>query len=88
MPQGEVDVRIAPYRATLRAGEELELEVLAPAEASVELVVPEGWEVARVDGTRFRVRAGAPAVAARIGADVTLGGRRLGQLAEAVLEVR
>jgi glyoxylase-like metal-dependent hydrolase (beta-lactamase superfamily II) len=88
LPRPELDVRIVPYRSTVEAGAELELEVLAPDGATVELAVPGGWEVERLEGSRFRVRAGAPTPRAVLAADVTLGDTRLGQLAEALVEVR
>jgi glyoxylase-like metal-dependent hydrolase (beta-lactamase superfamily II) len=88
LPRPELDVRIVPYRSTVDAGAELELEVLAPDAATVELVVPDGWESERLDGSRFRVRAGAPTPRAVLAADVTVGETRFGQQAEALVEVR
>jgi glyoxylase-like metal-dependent hydrolase (beta-lactamase superfamily II) len=72
------------------------------ADASVRLVVPPGWAAAEPEepvarGVRphterrvaFRLRAGDdPVRRARIAADVTVGERRLGQLAEALITVR
>ncbi len=69
-------------------------------EAMVELVVPDGWQAdppvrrleleARSDGNvAFTLRAGdAPVSRARVAADVTIGHRRLGQQAEALVTVR
>lgn len=72
-----------------------------PAAASVSLVLPPGWSPAPgpqqtsslAPGSErrlsFAVRAGdAPVRRARIGADVTVGEMRLGQLAEALVTVR
>jgi glyoxylase-like metal-dependent hydrolase (beta-lactamase superfamily II) len=71
------------------------------ADAAVRLVVPAGWHAEPDEGraTRlrprserrvsFRVRTGdEPVRRARIGADLTVGGQRLGQLAEALVTVR
>jgi hypothetical protein len=70
-----------------------------PAEAAVRLVVPAGWEAEppeqavgldpRGEATvRFRARAGAPAVRARVAADLTVADVPFGQQAEALVEVR
>jgi glyoxylase-like metal-dependent hydrolase (beta-lactamase superfamily II) len=67
--------------------------------AAVGLVVPAGWTVeprgAELElgpgaeaTARFRLTAGAPSPRARIGADLTVGSTRLGQQAEALVEVR
>ena len=71
------------------------------ADASVRLVVPPGWAVDPAEGLAvgldpqsevrlpFRVRAGSgPVRRARIGADVTVGETRLGEVAEALVTVR
>jgi glyoxylase-like metal-dependent hydrolase (beta-lactamase superfamily II) len=73
----------------------------AAADASVRLVLPPGWSAdpdlghaaglpARSERRiAFRVRAGQqPVRRARIGADITIGTTRLGQLAEALVTVR
>jgi glyoxylase-like metal-dependent hydrolase (beta-lactamase superfamily II) len=99
--------RIEPYRSTVEPGAILELEVIVrnplptTADATVQLVVPEGWspdpDRGHVAGLAprsehrlpFRVRAGdRPVRRARIGADITVGDARLGQLAEALVTVR
>jgi glyoxylase-like metal-dependent hydrolase (beta-lactamase superfamily II) len=83
---------------------ELEVWVRNPypeaGEAAVELVVPAGWTAdppiqrvaldGRTDATvGFRVHAGqAPVTRARVAADVSIGPRRLGQQAEALITVR
>lgn len=71
-----------------------------PGEARVELVVPNGWAAdppthvlpldGRSEGTlRFGLRIGSrPVRRARIAADLTIGDRRLGQHAEALVTVR
>ncbi|HEX5013343.1 MAG TPA: MBL fold metallo-hydrolase [Candidatus Limnocylindrales bacterium] len=71
-----------------------------PDEATVSFVVPAGWAVepaarevpleASGEATvRFRVRAGdVPVRRARIAADLTVGGQRFGQQAEALVTVR
>jgi glyoxylase-like metal-dependent hydrolase (beta-lactamase superfamily II) len=93
--------RIVPYRSTCAAGETLvlDVEVLNPfgreETAAVELVVPQGWEVAparaevllAAHGTgsvRFDVRPAAPG-AAVIAADLSVGDRRFGQQAQALV---
>ena len=113
LPLDEVDLglggfaaRIEPYRSELHRGEELDLDVWVRNpfpdrdEASVELVVPDGWTAdppvqrlaldGRTDATvRFRVRPDAVTVRrARVAADVSIGTRRLGQHAEALVTVR
>jgi hypothetical protein len=113
LPLDEVDMgltgfaaRIEPYRSDLGADEELELEVWVrnpypeAGEASVELVIPDGWSAeppigqlaleGRSNGTiRFRLRtSGRPVRRARIAADISIGRRHLGQHAEALVTVR
>jgi len=95
-PEG-FGARIEPYRAT---GPRAELDVMVrnpfdrAETATVRLVVPEGWRVspeqheveldAHGEATvRFRVDA---AGSGRVAADVTVGSRRFGQQAEALLE--
>jgi glyoxylase-like metal-dependent hydrolase (beta-lactamase superfamily II) len=66
--------------------------------AEVRLALPAGWAAEppgaelelgpRAEATaRFRLTAGAPSLCARIGADLTVGSLRLGQQAEALVEV-
>lgn len=113
LPLDEVDLgligfaaRIEPYRSEVAPGEAIDLEVwvrnpFAEAdEASVELVVPAGWNAdpavhrlaldARSDTTvGFRLHTdGRPVRRARIAADVRIGARHLGQHAEALVTVR
>lgn len=89
LPEGRVEARIEPYRSTVAAGGSIEVEVqVSDDSAEVELVVPDGWRVEPASRTRFRVTVGSdPVVRARIGADVTVGGARYGQLAEALVDV-
>jgi len=94
--------RIEPYRATVRPGEALTLEVTVQnpfdreAPALVRLVLPEGWAATPAEhqldlGARgeavvaFEVTVGA--AGGRVGADLTVGGTRFGQQAEALVEV-
>jgi glyoxylase-like metal-dependent hydrolase (beta-lactamase superfamily II) len=93
--------RIEPYRSRVAAGASLELAVSVrnPFDrgdaASVRLVVPSGWEAPpareiELDGdgeavVRFTVTAGPSSGA--VAADVTVGGVRYGQQAEALVEV-
>jgi glyoxylase-like metal-dependent hydrolase (beta-lactamase superfamily II) len=94
--------RIEPYRTTARSGELLALEVVLrnplgePVTAEVRLVVPDGWEGAEASvelasggegRVAIEVRAGAPARRARLAADVTFGTLRLGEQAEALVDV-
>jgi glyoxylase-like metal-dependent hydrolase (beta-lactamase superfamily II) len=80
----------------------LEVEVRNPfareETAQVELVVPAGWEASPATAdvalgglatgvARFSVRPQGPASRARIGADLTVGGVRFGQQAEALVDV-
>jgi glyoxylase-like metal-dependent hydrolase (beta-lactamase superfamily II) len=93
--------RIEPYRTTVERGTTFELEVTVwnpfddVESASVRLVVPSGWTApppqdvaldARGEASlSFAVRAGE--CGGRIAADVTLGDRRFGQQAEALVAV-
>jgi glyoxylase-like metal-dependent hydrolase (beta-lactamase superfamily II) len=95
--------RITPYRSRVGVGEALDVEVevrnpFARHEtALVELVVPQGWEAAPAQEARlgahesaivrFVLRPSGPAVRARIAADLTVGGVRFGQQAEALVDV-
>jgi hypothetical protein len=79
-------VRISPYRVDAVNGQPFTVRVNAPAD----LVVPAGWECRRVGTGEFVV---VPRVAAavrreRIAAAVTRDGMYLGQLAEALVDVR
>jgi glyoxylase-like metal-dependent hydrolase (beta-lactamase superfamily II) len=103
-PEG-FGARIEPYRSSVRAGGEVELEVLVrnpfdrDETASVRLVLPDGWDASpdpaevAVDPlgeatVRVRVRAGRePVRRARVAADLTVGGVRFGQQAEALVDV-
>src|SRR5581483_2277575 len=89
LPAERVDARIEPYRSAVAVGGSFEVEVhVSRGPARVELVVPNGWGVEAVGGTRFRVTAaGVPVVRARIAADVSVAGARYGQLAEALVDV-
>ena len=88
---------IEPYRSEVAAGEAVELVVtVRDAPANVRLVVPAGWsaeparaELAEPGAARFRVTpAPAPALRARVAADVTVRGLPYGQQAEALVDVR
>jgi glyoxylase-like metal-dependent hydrolase (beta-lactamase superfamily II) len=105
LPDAEgVYARVAPYRATVSPGGtvELEVELRSPlgeaAEASVSLVVPEGWSVEPARATarlephgegmaRFRVTAGGAPGRVPVAADVTIGELVLGLHAEALVTV-
>jgi hypothetical protein len=81
------EVTICPYQS--EGPGPFPVAVQAPAGAAVRLVVPEGWSVA-TDGGVFTLAPpnGAQVRRARIAADVTLSdGRRLGQIAEALITV-
>lgn len=89
--------RIEPYRSAVAAGDSVELSVEVPrAPAEVRLVVPAGWsvepdrvELAAPGDAHFRVTpAAVPVSRARVAADVTVDGTRLGQQAEALVDVR
>lgn len=95
--------QLEPYRSTVTAGSLLRLDVIVrnpfarAAVAAVGLAVPEGWDAPEPQeamlppgGThvlRFALAAGAPGRRARIAADVTVDGVRLGQQAEALVDV-
>lgn len=94
--------RIEPYRSTVRSGGALSLQVelrnpLAEAvTAHVRLVVPEGWRGAETSvelaaggegRVAVEVHAGPPSRRARVAADVTFGTLRLGEQAEALVDV-
>jgi glyoxylase-like metal-dependent hydrolase (beta-lactamase superfamily II) len=96
-------VRIEPYRSFVESGETVELDVIVrnpldrEVAAEVELATSEGWEVPEPQAAtlapaaervlRFRVVAAAPARRARIAADLTLDGVRIGQQAHALVDV-
>lgn len=95
--------RIAPYRSTVRGGEELALEVEVrnpfgrEEVARVRLVVPAGWDAPpeqevrlgahATAAVRFAVRPAAATRRARVAADLTVGGVPFGQQAEALVDV-
>ncbi|HWI61582.1 MAG TPA: MBL fold metallo-hydrolase [Symbiobacteriaceae bacterium] len=90
-----VTVLIQPYQAQTAPGVPVTVTVRVPGQASVRLVVPAGWSctpdtACGSDEFRFTVvppLGGGPVRRARIAADVTLGERRLGQIAEALITV-
>ena len=111
LPLDEVDfgaegvaARILPYRSRVDAGASLELEIRVrnpfahPADATVRLVVPEGWpeppvSFVRLDAhgegaVRVETTAAPAGLPARLAADVTIDGTPFGQQAEALVEVR
>jgi glyoxylase-like metal-dependent hydrolase (beta-lactamase superfamily II) len=93
--------RIMPYQASGRSGQALQftVEVLnpyqTPAEVQLQVVVPQGWQVDQPEpflleqGKRVTFcvlpPAGAVVYRARIAVDVTMGGQRFGQQAEALV---
>ena len=97
--------RVEPYRSRVAAGGAVELHVLVrnpfahDADASVELVLPDGWtstpevhELAlaprREDVVHFRVQVGTePVRRARIAVELAVGGTPFGQQAEALVDV-
>ncbi len=97
---------LLPYQAEARPNEPLQMELgvrnplATPAEATVRLVVPEGWHAAPAQLTlSLAARAtqqhvihltppALPVSRARIAVDLTLGAQRLGQQAEALVTVR
>jgi glyoxylase-like metal-dependent hydrolase (beta-lactamase superfamily II) len=110
LPLDELDLgadgvlaRLAPYRATARAGAEhlLTATVRNPfdveADATLELVTPPDWT--RADPVRLRLEphqqlsvqlpvvVGGPSHRARVALEVTIGELRLGQHTDAVVEV-
>jgi glyoxylase-like metal-dependent hydrolase (beta-lactamase superfamily II) len=106
LPDAEgVFARVVPYRASVAPGAELELEIelrsplAEAAQASVSLVVPDGWSVAPARATAelephgeaalsFRLRAGEAPGRVPVAADVTIGELALGLHAEALVTVR
>jgi len=89
-------VRISPYRISAQAGKPFDVRVLTDGpELAVSLTVPAGWEceptTQLIHGEAiFTVvpRTDVPLRRARIAAGVTRDGRYLGQLAEALADVR
>ncbi|MDF2628279.1 MAG: fold metallo-hydrolase [Symbiobacteriaceae bacterium] len=87
-----VEVIIHPYQITAVGGEPVTVTVEIRGVADrpdVQLVVPEGWTAVAAGPLTFTVTppAGLRTRRARIAADVTLGARRLGQVAEALITV-
>jgi len=82
--------RITPYRVQAIGGKPFELTVTAPGGAEIELVVPAGWECEQTAEFGFVVvpRIDQPVRRARVAAAITADGRYLGQLAEALIDVR
>jgi glyoxylase-like metal-dependent hydrolase (beta-lactamase superfamily II) len=79
-------VRIMPYRVDAVDGQPFAVHVSCDAD----LEVPAGWECQRVSSSEFLVvpHVAEPVRRARIAAGITRGGRYLGQLAEALVDVR
>jgi glyoxylase-like metal-dependent hydrolase (beta-lactamase superfamily II) len=102
-PEG-FGARIEPYRSAVATGASFDLEVTVrnpfarDEQATVALAVPRGWtaeepkdvQVAALSEATvaFRVTAGGPVLSARVAADLTVGGTRFGQQAEALVDVR
>ena len=100
---GGFGARIEPYRSSLHRSEALELDVVVrnpfaqAAVARVELAVPGGWRAppaqelalaANAEGVvRFSLRPGGPGERLVLAADLTVGGIRFGQQAEALVDV-
>lgn len=82
-------VRITPYRVDAVDGQPFELTVQVDG-AEVELSLPTGWDCQQVDALVFLVvpHIDKPVRRARVAAGITRGGRYLGQLAEALIDVR
>jgi glyoxylase-like metal-dependent hydrolase (beta-lactamase superfamily II) len=80
-------VRITPYRVGAVDGRPFEVRI---STVGAELVVPSGWECRRVDAQTFSVvpHVQQPVRRARIAAGITRDGRYVGQLAEALVDVR
>jgi glyoxylase-like metal-dependent hydrolase (beta-lactamase superfamily II) len=80
-------VRITPYRVEAVDGQPFELRV---SWAGAELILPAGWDCKQVDEHLFLVvpHVRQPVRRARIAAGITRDGRYLGQLAEALVDVR
>ncbi|GAB2614571.1 MBL fold metallo-hydrolase [Kribbella endophytica] len=88
LPPTDAPTSITPYRVDAVDGKAFELAVRTDGLA--ELVVPAGWECEQVETGRFRVvpHVQRPVRRARVAAAVTRDGRYLGQLAEALIDVR
>jgi glyoxylase-like metal-dependent hydrolase (beta-lactamase superfamily II) len=80
-------VRITPYRVDAVDGEPFTVRVSCEGAS---LVVPDGWECTPVSGNEFVVvpHVVEPVRRARIAAGITRDGRYVGQLAEALVDVR
>ncbi|GAB2678703.1 MBL fold metallo-hydrolase [Kribbella swartbergensis] len=80
-------VHITPYRVDAVGGQPFELRVSSPG---ARLVLPTGWDCKQVDEHVFLVvpHVTQPVRRARIAAGITRDGRYLGQLAEALVDVR
>jgi len=80
----EPDVRLLPYQSTVPAGAAVQITLEGADEAN--LVVPDGWSFTRLGPATFTVTGPpVPARRVRVAADVTVGGVRLGQVAEALI---
>ena len=96
--------RISPYQVTALAGETIPFEVEIrnpfphPNEATIRIVVPQGWDVqpaeqslriADVHQLSFHVTPpqGLAVRRARLAVDITIAGQRFGQQAEALVTV-
>jgi glyoxylase-like metal-dependent hydrolase (beta-lactamase superfamily II) len=79
-------VRISPYRVDAVNGQPFTVRVSVPAD----LLVPAGWECRRTGAQEFVVvpQVSGPVRRARIAAGITRDGIYLGQLAEALVDVR
>jgi glyoxylase-like metal-dependent hydrolase (beta-lactamase superfamily II) len=80
-------VRITPYLVEAVAGQPFEVRVSCPG---AQLVLPSGWDCKQVDEQLFLVvpHVSQPVRRARIAAGITRDGRYVGQLAEALVDVR
>ena len=80
---------ITPYRVDAVDGKPFELTVSSNG-TSVELTVPSGWDCQQIDDCVFLVvpHVDQPVRRARVAAEITLDGHYLGQLAEALVDVR
>jgi glyoxylase-like metal-dependent hydrolase (beta-lactamase superfamily II) len=80
-------VQLTPYRVDAVDGQPFELRVSCDG---AELVLPEGWDCKQIDECLFVVvpHVRHPVRRARIAAGITRDGRYLGQLAEALVDVR
>jgi glyoxylase-like metal-dependent hydrolase (beta-lactamase superfamily II) len=80
-------VRITPYLVKAVAGQPFEVRVSCPG---AQLVLPSGWDCKQVDEQLFLVvpHVSQPVRRARIAAGITRDGRYVGQLAEALVDVR